>query len=222
MQGGFIPDVILYLSYFYTKKERELRSQAESNKTLKRPPVVPTRLAWFWASNYVAEIVGAFIATGLLKLRGVNGKAGWRYLFLIEGGLTLAIGIVSFFMMPPSPTQTKSWARPKGWFTERFADLHSLHSLLTLVLIYVVDFSSEETIIVNRVLRDDPSKSNMHNRQGLSVRMIWDVLKDWRIWPIYLMGLLFLGMSLHEGFLRRIVAHARPQSRSRLRKTTSP
>lgn len=71
-------------------------------------------------SNYLAEIVGAFIATGLLKLRGVGGKAGWRYLFLIEGGLTLIIGIASFFMMPPSPTQTKAWFRPKGWFTERF------------------------------------------------------------------------------------------------------
>lgn len=133
MQGGFIPDVILYLSYFYTKKERELSSQAESNKNLNNSSVVPTRLAWFWASNYVAEIVGAFIATGLLKLRGVNGKAGWRYLFLIEGGLTLAIGIVSFFMMPPSPTQTKSWIRPKGWFTERFADLHSLFTLVLMI-----------------------------------------------------------------------------------------
>lgn len=59
------------------------------------------------------------MATGLLKLRGVNGKAGWRYLFLIEGGLTLLVGIISFFMMPPGPTQTKAWYRPKGWFNER-------------------------------------------------------------------------------------------------------
>ncbi|KAJ2989137.1 hypothetical protein NUW54_g8883 [Trametes sanguinea] len=151
MQGGFIPDVILYLSYFYTKSE------------------LPLRLAWFWVSNYLADIVGAFMATGLLELRGVNGKAGWRYLFLIEGGLTLVIGVASYFMMPPSPTQTKAWFRPKGWFTER-----------------------EETIIVNRVLRDDPSKSNMHNRQGLSVKMIWNILKDWRMWPIYALGITFM------------------------------
>ncbi len=75
--------------------------------------------------------------------------------------------------------------------------------------------------MVNRVLRDDPSKSNMHNRQGLSVRMIWDVLKDWRIWPIYVMGLLFLGMSPPGPSLRRTFTHAPLQSLSRRRKTTS-
>ncbi|TBU29889.1 MFS general substrate transporter [Dichomitus squalens] len=151
MQGGFIPDVILYLSYFYTKTE------------------LPLRLAWFWVSNYMAEIIGAFLATGLLRLRGVGGKAGWRYLFLIEGILTLVIGIASFFMMPPSPTQTKAWFRPKGWFTER-----------------------EEVIMINRVLRDDPTKSNMHNRQGLTIKKIWNILKDWRMWPIYSLGIVFM------------------------------
>ena len=52
--------------------------------------------------------------------------------------MTLAIGVASFFSMPPSPTQTKTWFRPKGWFTER-----------------------EEVIIVNKVLRDDPTKVNI-------------------------------------------------------------
>ncbi|EIN13829.1 MFS general substrate transporter, partial [Punctularia strigosozonata HHB-11173 SS5] len=151
LQGGFIPDVILYLSYFYTKTE------------------LPIRLGWFWVSNYAAHIVGAFLATGLLRLRGVNGHAGWRYLFLIEGGGTLLVGIISFFMMPPGPTQTKAWFRPKGWFTER-----------------------EEIIMVNRVLRDDPSKSDMHNRQGLHVKQIWEAICDWRMWPLYMLGLTFL------------------------------
>jgi sugar phosphate permease len=148
LQGGFIPDVVLYLSYYYTKTE------------------LPIRLGYFWVSNYIAMIVSAFLATGILKLDGVGGRAGWRYLFLIEGAGTLLVGICSFFLLPPGPTQTKAWYRPKGWFTER-----------------------EEIIMVNRILRDDPSKSDMHNRQGLSVWAIWKALRDWRMWPLYILGL---------------------------------
>jgi MFS family permease len=148
LQGGFIPDVVLYMSYYYTKTE------------------LPIRLGFFWVSNYIATIISAFLATGILKLDGVGGHAGWRYLFLIEGLGTLLIGICSFFLMPTGPTQTKAWYRPKGWFTER-----------------------EEIILVNRILRDDPTKSSMHNRQGLSVAAIWKALRDWRMWPLYILGL---------------------------------
>jgi len=48
--------------------------------------------------------------------------------------------------------------------------------------------------MVNRVLRDDPSKSDMHNRQGLDLRMIWKSIKDWRLWPIYVLGLVHMSM----------------------------
>ncbi len=51
----------------------------------------------------------------------------------------------------------------------------------------------EEIIMVNRVLRDDPTKSSMHNREGLTVRKIWHILKDWRMWPIYALGIIFMG-----------------------------
>lgn len=44
--------------------------------------------------------------------------------------------------------------------------------------------------MVNRVLRDDPTKSNMHNREGLSIKRVWKVLQDWRMWPIYILGLI--------------------------------
>ena len=104
MQGGFIPDILLWLSYFYTKSE------------------LPMRIAWLYTSNYVAQIVGAFMATGILKLRGVHGIAGWRYLFLIEGLITLIAGFATFFLMPPGPTQTKAAWRPHGWFDERYVD----------------------------------------------------------------------------------------------------
>lgn len=64
--GGFIPDSILYLSYFYKKSE------------------MPMRLAFFWFVDSMSGVVGSFIAYGVLHLRGVDGKAGWRWLFLIE------------------------------------------------------------------------------------------------------------------------------------------
>lgn len=124
----------MYLSYFYTKRERKslhvlclLISVADDVIS------VPIRLAFFWVSNYLAEIVGAFMAAGILQLRGVGGRSGWRYLFLIEGLITFLVGVVSFFMMPPGPTQTKAWYRPHGWFTERYVSLRKEIALFRLI-----------------------------------------------------------------------------------------
>lgn len=46
-----------------------------------------------------------------------------------------------------------------------------------------------------RVLRDDPTKSDMHNRQGLNVKMILSVVSDWRMWPVYALGLTHMSTS---------------------------
>lgn len=149
IEGGFIPDNILYLSYWYTSSE------------------LPIRLSFFWTSYQMTSIVSSFLAYGILHMRGVNGLPGWAWLFALEGLLTGLIGVVSWFYLPPGVTQTASALRGKnGWFSER-----------------------EEKILVNRVLRDDPSKGDMHNRQGLSLTMLWKCLCDKHLWPIYLLGL---------------------------------
>ncbi|TID16966.1 MFS general substrate transporter [Venturia nashicola] len=149
IEGGFIPDCILYLSYYYKSAE------------------LPRRLSWFWTAYQSTQIVSAFLAYGILRLRGRNGMAGWQWLFALEGMITGLIGIGSYFYLPPSPTQTASRFRGKdGWFDEY-----------------------EEKIMVNRVLRDDPSKGDMHNRQALSLGMFWECITDYHMWPIYLIGL---------------------------------
>jgi hypothetical protein len=43
----------------------------------------------------------------------------------------------------------------------------------------------------NPVIRDDPQKGGMFNRQGLSVGQIWKCAKDYDMWPLYALGLLF-------------------------------
>ena len=70
MEGGFIPDNVLYLSYFYTSKE------------------LPVRLSAFWTSYRFTFIVSAFLAYGILHMAGINGMEGWRWLFALEGLLT--------------------------------------------------------------------------------------------------------------------------------------
>ena len=45
--------------------------------------------------------------------------AAIRWLFLIEGIITFAIGLWAFFYLPAGPTQTAGGIRGKGWFTER-------------------------------------------------------------------------------------------------------
>ena len=78
IEGGFIPDVILYLSYFYKSKE------------------LPIRLSFFWGAYGCTYIISAFLAYGILHLGGVDGLAGWQWLFALEGSLTALIGIVSW------------------------------------------------------------------------------------------------------------------------------
>lgn len=78
IEGGFIPDVILYLSYFYKSKE------------------LPIRLSFFWGAYGCTYIIGAFLAYGILHLRGHQGLAGWQWLFALEGSLTALIGIISW------------------------------------------------------------------------------------------------------------------------------
>lgn len=72
--------------------------------------------------------------------------------------------------MPPSPTQTAGLIRGKnGWFTER-----------------------EEKILVNRIIRDDPSKGDMHNRQAVTPMLLFKSFCDYDLWPVYLLGLSWL------------------------------
>ena len=67
--------------------------------------------------------------------------------------------------MVPSAVETRNWMHPKGWFSDR-----------------------EEKIVVNRILRDDPTKGSMNNRQALGIKELGASLMDYNLWPIFAIG----------------------------------
>jgi MFS family permease len=66
LEGGFIPDLVLWLSYFYTSTE------------------LPVRLSFFWTALNLTTILASLLAFGIFHLDNAHGLEGWRWLFLIE------------------------------------------------------------------------------------------------------------------------------------------
>lgn len=148
-EGGFICDMMLWMSYFYTSEE------------------LPMRISLFYISNPLTSVFSALLAAALLKISTPSVPDGWRWLYLIEGVFTLLIGIASFFMMPASVVSTKAWYRKKGWYTDR-----------------------EEKILVNKVLRDDPTKGDMNNRQPVGLKELFKAFFDVDMFPVYIVRVL--------------------------------
>lgn len=148
-EGGFIPGAILMATYFYTSTE------------------LATRLAVFWSTLNVARVISALLAAGILEMRGIGGHPGWFWLFLLEGLLTVILGVISLLYLPSSPTATKSILCPKPWYTER-----------------------EEVIMINRILRDDPAKGLTAIKEPATWKDIKAAWSDRSMWGLYLIGLI--------------------------------
>lgn len=90
--------------------------------------------------------------------------------FLIEGLICVVVGLVSFFVMPPSVCEpARAFRRPDGtnkWWT-----------------------AEEEKTLVNRILRDDPTKGDMNNRTAVDLKGFWAAITNYDLWPIFLVGI---------------------------------
>lgn len=67
-ESCMFPCLTLYLSTYYTPVEQALR------------------VSYLFVSAALSGAFGGLLAYGLIKMDGVAGLAGWRWIFIIEGG----------------------------------------------------------------------------------------------------------------------------------------
>lgn len=90
LESALTPCLFLWLTFFYQRSE------------------LGQRTSYMFVSAALSGVVGGLIAGGFLKMDGLGGWEGWRYLFAIEGAITIVIGFASF------------WFIADGWQSCRF------------------------------------------------------------------------------------------------------
>lgn len=65
------------------------------------------RFTLFYNSNSLAGAFGGLLAAAIGSMDGVGGKSGWRWIFILEGAVTVAAACVFYFLLPGFPEEAK-------------------------------------------------------------------------------------------------------------------
>jgi MFS family permease len=65
------------------------------------------RIALFFSAASLAGAFGGILAYGIAKMTGVGGYKGWRWIFIIEGLLTIVVAASAYFFLTNYPDTAK-------------------------------------------------------------------------------------------------------------------
>ncbi|TBU39516.1 MFS general substrate transporter [Dichomitus squalens] len=90
IEAAFFPGALFLLSKWYKRSE------------------LGTRIALLYCGNIISNAFGALMASGILDgMDGKLGQAAWRWLFYIEGSLTIFVALCAMFILPDFPSTTR-------------------------------------------------------------------------------------------------------------------
>ncbi|RDA89870.1 hypothetical protein CP533_6658 [Ophiocordyceps camponoti-saundersi (nom. inval.)] len=65
------------------------------------------RFSFFFSSTTLAGAFGGLLAAALGQMGGLRGYNGWRWIFLVEGAITVFASFLFFFLLPDFPEDSK-------------------------------------------------------------------------------------------------------------------
>lgn len=93
-RAGFLPGAILIILNWYLPNETQVR------------------IAILYTSAATGGAFSGLLAFSIAKMDGAAGLEGWRWIFILEGILTVAIGVMCLFLLCDSPALSGRWLEP--------------------------------------------------------------------------------------------------------------
>ncbi|KAJ4243856.1 hypothetical protein NW762_014736 [Fusarium torreyae] len=88
-EAGFFPGAVYIVSTWYPRHELQ------------------QRLAIFYTASAFSGALSGLLAFGIARLDGARGIAGWRWIFLIEGAVTVVAGLAMPLLIIDTPERAK-------------------------------------------------------------------------------------------------------------------
>ncbi|KAF8558925.1 MFS general substrate transporter [Imleria badia] len=96
VEAAFFPGALFLLSKWYRRRE------------------LGERTAILACGIMISNAFGSLIASAILdSMDGVLGYAAWRWLFYIEGTLTVVVALSAIFVLPDFPSSPSRWLTPQ-------------------------------------------------------------------------------------------------------------
>ena len=101
-ESGLYPGVAYYLTMWYCTDELALRQ------------------GMFFSAASVAGAFSGLLAYAIAKMDGVGGYAGWRWIFILEGLLTVVVAVSAFFLLHDFPDTARFLTvEERAWVVHR-------------------------------------------------------------------------------------------------------
>lgn len=110
------------------------------------------RQALFFSAASVAGAFSGLLAFAIGKMDGAAGLEGWRWIFILEGIVTVLVAVAAFFLMHDFPETAK-------FLTEE-----------------------ERAFVVHRLKYQGQGTAQVEEADEFAWTCVWQAFKDWQIW----------------------------------------